>query len=317
MSVLSKLMCIRCKEIDVLQETNDKLVCNKCSASYPVINGVPRFVATDDYAKSFGLQWMIHRKTQLDSYTGVPLSRDRLLDATSWPERLEGEVVLEVGSGAGRFTEVLVRTGADIISCDLSSAVEANFKNNGHNSNVLIIQADIASLPVAPHSVDKVLCLGVIQHTPSPESFFSMLARYVKPGGALVLDCYSSRLQTILCWKYMLRPVTRRLDPALLYRMVKNTVPALLPVAIFLYKVAGRVGYRLMPIQQHAHLGIRSDLLKEWAILDTFDMYAPAHDHPQSKRSVERWFREANFTDVEVHYGLNGIVARGLLSEDS
>ncbi len=50
--------------------------------------------------------------------------------------------------------------------------------------------------------------------------------------------------------------------------------------------------------------------LKQWAVLDTFDMLAPAHDHPQSVETLRRWFAEAGFSDVEVERaGL--VVGRG------
>jgi 2-polyprenyl-3-methyl-5-hydroxy-6-metoxy-1,4-benzoquinol methylase len=295
----------------------DALTCQACGATYPVVRGIPRFVSDEHYAGNFGLQWNRHRRTQLDSHTGLPLSRDRLFAASAWPDRLEGETVLEVGSGAGRFTEVLASTGADVISCDLSDAVEANLANNGDKPNVQIVQANIAELPLPEHSVDKVVCLGVIQHTPAPEAFFKELVKYVKPGGQLVIDCYSARLRTVLCWKYLLRPITTRMKPETLYRIVERVTPSLLPVGLFLYRWLGAVGYRLLPVHTHAHVGLPPHLLKDWAVLDTFDMYSPAHDHPRTAPQVERWFREAGFVDVTVEYGLNGVVGRGTLAQAS
>ena len=56
-------------------------------------------------------------------------------------------MILEVGSGSGRFTEQAAKTGATIISCDYSYAVEANFASNGKNDNVLIVQADLYHMP--------------------------------------------------------------------------------------------------------------------------------------------------------------------------
>ena len=102
------------------------LICTGCGSVYPIVNGIPRFVTGGNYADSFGMQWNLHRRTQLDSFTGVPTSRNRLFMATAWPERLTGEVILEAGSGAGRFTEVLITTGAQVYSFDYSAAVEAN-----------------------------------------------------------------------------------------------------------------------------------------------------------------------------------------------
>jgi hypothetical protein len=49
----------------------------------------------------------------------------------------------------------------------------------------------------------------------------------------------------------------------------------------------------------------------EWAVLNTFDMLAPAHDHPQSAATVEQWSKEAGLTDVWV--GRHGfLVGRGI-----
>jgi hypothetical protein len=33
--------------------------------------------------------------------------------------------------------------------------------------------------------------------------------------------------------------------------------------------------------------------LKEWVVLDTFDMFSPQHDHPQTISTVKRWFEES------------------------
>ncbi|HEX4950044.1 MAG TPA: class I SAM-dependent methyltransferase, partial [Blastocatellia bacterium] len=74
--------------------------------TYPIRNGIPRFVTTDNYAAAFGLQWLKFAQTQLDSYTGAPLSEMRLERCLGEPlSNLQGKNVLEAGSGAGRFTE--------------------------------------------------------------------------------------------------------------------------------------------------------------------------------------------------------------------
>src|SRR5687768_15402364 len=107
----SWLACPRCRESQLdAQEAGTTLVCRGCAAAYPVVNGVIRFVDREHYAGSFGLQWNAHRRTQLDSFTGLPLSRGRLFQVTGWRAELSGQTILEAGSGAGRFTEVLVTT---------------------------------------------------------------------------------------------------------------------------------------------------------------------------------------------------------------
>ena len=320
-SDFERYLCTTCGDHLFLENTvpqekggllKEELVCRNCGFRYPVINGIPRFVLAENYASSFGRQWNIHRRTQLDSYTGLPISRNRLFAVSNWPEHLKGEQILEAGSGAGRFTEVLLQTGASVFSFDYSSAVEANCKNNGAIPNLRLFQADIYHIPLPPCSFDKVMCLGVLQHTPDPEGAFENLALYVKPGGMLVVDVYSSRLLSWLCWKYLLRPMTKRMNKEILYKIIKLLVPSLIPFTRLLRNLFGRIGARLSPIVEYAHLGIAPEINREWAILDTFDMYSPAHDHPQSLRTVKRWFSEAGFANTVVQYGPNGIVARGV-----
>lgn len=321
-AALKSYKCINCGNANLTHEdaqvesvnqeiVSGQLKCRNCFASYPVRGGIPIFVFEENYANSFGYQWNIHRKTQLDSNIGLPISRNRLFGITRWPENMEGEVILEAGSGAGRFTEVLLGTGAEIFSFDFSSAVEANWANNGHCSNLNLFQGDIFKIPLRRSFFDKVICLGVIQHTPDPEGAFQNLAQFVRSEGELVIDVYKKHLVSLLQWKYLLRPVTKRMDKKRLYKIVSSLVPLVLPLLIFLRRTFGRLGARLLPIVEYSNLELPKELNKEWAILDTFDMYSPAHDHPQSLNTVKRWFDEAGFVDVVVKDGPNGVVGKG------
>jgi SAM-dependent methyltransferase len=222
-----------------------------------------------------------------------------------------GQVILEAGSGAGRFTEVLLETGAEIFSFDSSSAVESNWRNNGHFARLHLFQADIFNIPLRQAAFDKVICLGVLQHTPDPERAFKSLSELVRPGGELVVDVYKKSISSLLHWKYFLRPFAGRMSKRALYRVVACTVPLLLPAAKSFRRLAGRVGARLVPIVEYSHLGLPADLNKQWAILDTFDMYSPVYDRPQSRRSVERWYKEAGFVEIAVRSGPNGLAGKG------
>ncbi|BCB96293.1 hypothetical protein JZK55_12150 [Dissulfurispira thermophila] len=301
--------CPNCHQELVLIDS--KLQCSHCKSMYPLINNIPRFVSQSNYADSFGYQWNIHRRTQMDSYTGLPISRNRLFEVTQWPEKMLGQKILEAGSGAGRFTEVLLGTEAEIFSFDYSSAVDANWANNKQFPNLNLFQADIYNIPLKKYSFDKVVCLGVLQHTPDPEKAFKSLAQYVSPGGELVIDVYEKRLISLIQWKYFLRPLTKHMSKQLLYKVIESVVPLLLPLSIFLRNVAGRIGARIMPIVEYSNLGLPYELNKQWAILDTFDMYAPAYDYPQSIFTVKRWFREVGFVNVSVRSGPNGVVGKG------
>ena len=63
------------------------------------------------------------------------MSEDRLRTALPVPlESIKGLKIIEAGSGAGRFTEVLLKHGAIVYSFDLSNAV-SNFANNMPHKN--------------------------------------------------------------------------------------------------------------------------------------------------------------------------------------
>ena len=57
-------------------ETNQYFT-NKNGKVFQIRNNVVDFVELDDYSESFGMQWNIFNKTQLDSYTGHKITHDR------------------------------------------------------------------------------------------------------------------------------------------------------------------------------------------------------------------------------------------------
>ncbi len=104
----------------------------------------------ENYASGFGLQWNTYRRTQLDSFTGIPISAERLKRiAGGTLEMFQGKTVLEAGCGAGRFTEIMLDSGANVWAVDLSTAVDANYENCHNKPGYTVCQADILSLPFA------------------------------------------------------------------------------------------------------------------------------------------------------------------------
>lgn len=319
---ISRFQCPKCRSLGLevvdhdfaksSEILNAGIICAQCGAKFPIIKGIPRFVEADNYSNSFGYQWNIHSKTQLDSSTGFDISRRRVFAVTQWPEKMPGQNILEAGSGAGRFTEILLSTDANVYSFDFSSAVEANGMNNGKALNLNLFQGDIFNIPFTEKTFDKVFCLGVIQHTPDPEKALKSLASQVKPGGELVIDVYTRSFIALLQWKYILRPITRKMNKESLYKVISFWVPLLLPLTILLRKLFGRVGARLMPIVEYSNLGLPYELNKKWSVLDTFDMYSPVHDHPQSIETIKRWYNDVGFENVSVGFGPNGVIAKGM-----
>ena len=128
----------------------------------------------------------------MDSFTGLSISRDRLTRIAGGSlDVFRGKTILETGCGAGRFTELMLESGAFMFASDLSNAVEANYENCCGYPNYFVCQADLRELPVLPEQFEIVVCIGVIQHTPDPEETIKILYSQVKPGGWLFIDHYS------------------------------------------------------------------------------------------------------------------------------
>jgi 2-polyprenyl-3-methyl-5-hydroxy-6-metoxy-1,4-benzoquinol methylase len=271
---------------------------------YPIVRFVPRFVPADNYAGNFGFQWNRFRRTQLDSWSGQSISRDRFYAFTGWtPEMLQGRRVLDVGCGAGRFTEVALAAGAEVTALDYSSAVDACWANHGPHPMLEVVQGDIYALPFEPGGFDFVYCLGVLQHTPDPHAAFRALPPQLRPGGSLAADLYPREALNILHPRYWLRPLTTRLPQQTLFSIVERLVPVLLPVSDAIGRIP-RVGLtlrKLVPVANYSGVfDLSREQLTEWSVLDTFDWYSPRYDQPQSAVELERWLRDAELSEAWV-----------------
>ncbi len=324
--LIDELRCPECKSQVAFDGTNEAdfiedgiLYCQKCIGKFPILRGIPRFVPAENYAASFGFQWNEFPKTFLDTENDTKLSRDRFFFVTNWNGKLKGKKVLEVGCGMGRFTTIVAEAGAEVYTFDYSNAIEANRKNNGRFQNVHFLQADIFKIPFPEKTFDYIFCLGVLQHTPNVEHAFKSLIPYLKDGGEVAVDVYDLTIRTFFNLKYWIRPFTRRMAHQKLFRLIKRVVPVLFPIKMWITEKFAPVGKYIaffIPIAYHKGFipqcdDLTYDQLLEWSIVDTFDKYAPAYDHPQTKRTVQRWFKEMHMSDIMVEYGPNGIIAKG------
>jgi 2-polyprenyl-3-methyl-5-hydroxy-6-metoxy-1,4-benzoquinol methylase len=284
----------------------------------PIVNNIPRFVSSENYANAFGRQWNKFRKTQLDSHTGTTISRDRLERCLGGSlDVIKGKSVLEVGCGAGRFTEVMLKAGARVFACDLSTAVEANYENCRElSSDYFVCQADALKLPGAAGSFDFVVCLGVIQHTPSPEQTIAALARYVRPGGTLAIDHYPPDYPLTRS-RALTRKLLLKLPPRLAHQLALTLARALVPVHRLTWNNRRGVWRVRRWLAKHSPLvdyygvfSITPELLAEWAILDTHDTLTDYYKHLRSEAQIEQSLRACGFSRVQVWRGGNGVEAR-------
>ncbi len=273
------------------------------------------------YADAFGAQWNKYRATQLDSYTKVPITRDRLwrclgpkLLADLGGSRLVS--ILEPGCGAGRFTEVLLQQpAAYVTSADLSDAVEANQRNCPQSARHRILQCDIMKPPFAPQGFDAVVCLGVIQHTPDPEKTIAQLYAQVKPGGHLVIDHYTPSFSHYTkVSALVLRPILLQMSPAAGRKATEWLTKIFFPGHRlvrrhrWLQMLYSRVSPLLTYFQAYPQLDDR--LQYEWALLDTHDHLTDFYKHLRTCGEIEAHLKALGGEDIWVARGGNGVEAR-------
>jgi SAM-dependent methyltransferase len=281
---------------------------------YSIERGVPRFVPANSYANNFGYQWNTFRRTQLDSTSGLSISRDRWFNYTQWSASdLPDRWVLDVGCGAGRFAEIALDAGANVVAVDYSTAVDACWANLAAHPRLHVVQGDIYHLPFTPAAFDFVYCFGVLQHTPDVRAAFHALPPQLVPGGRLAIDVYPRLWRNLVWSKYWFRPLTRRMPATPLFRLVERATPLLLTISRLIGRipfVGSKLRY-LIPVANYDGVYSLSERqLLEWAILDTFDMFGPRYDQPQTLDTLRQWFDEAQLEDVSMERrGFN--VARG------
>lgn len=295
-----------------LQKNNQLLSGNSI---IDIRDGIPYFTRSGSYAALFGDQWKEYKKTQLDSYSGRPISSNRLNRCLGDLENnLKDKLVLEAGCGAGRFTEILLQKGAVLVSSDLSSAVEVNKENFPVSDKHMVIQADINDMPFANETFDVVICMGVIQHTPSPENTIANLFDLVKKGGTLVVDHYTFTKSQLFRSAYFIRRFLRTRPP---YKTIPFTQKL---VAFFLpwhkkfkgHKIASVLLNRISPVISYYDVlpELNDKMQEEWALLDTHDSLTDFHKRFRNKKEIYEILKALGGTDIWCEYGGNGVEAR-------
>jgi ubiquinone/menaquinone biosynthesis C-methylase UbiE len=287
-----------------LTADTDKL-CDAIGNIFPLVKGAYRIVTDDNYTENFGFQWNKFAETQVDKATQLNISKVRFFAETGWDkENLEGKNILEVGSGAGRFSQIILdHTKGILYSVDYSNAVEANYKNNGPNDRLHLFQASIYDMPFEKNQFDKVICIGVLQHTPDFEKSVISLIEMAKPGAEVVVDFYSiNGWWTKLHAKYLFRTITKKMSHEKLHNIIDNNIDWLIKTSRFFTKIGiGNIANRFLPIcdiEGTLPKNIPYSQLRELCVLDTFDMFSPEHDHPQKINTVINWFKKNGMEKV-------------------
>lgn len=240
---------------------------------------------------SFGYEWnafdAIHDEDE--SFAAVYFKD---LDLPS----LAGRVGLDAGCGKGRYTRVLARHLKALIALDGSDAVRAAVHNLRDHDNVGVVRADLRLRLFAEESLDFIASLGVLHHLDDPRQGFLDLARYLAPGGQILVYLYSRpESRNARAVALAAATATRRVTvhvPHTLLNALSRPMAALLFLGVVL---PGRYGDRLgfgalsrLPMSAYRDKPFRS------LVLDTFDRLSAPVEHRYVWAELAPWFEEAD-----------------------
>lgn len=127
-----------------------------------------------------------------------------------------GEVILDVGCGRAIDGARLWEKGAQVVGLEPSRVmlVRAREYLSQSNARVALAQGMGENLPFKPHSFDKVMCKGALDHFPSPGKTMEEIARVLKPDGEMIISI--ANFDSLgFRWGKKLYPVTKFLSPSL------------------------------------------------------------------------------------------------------
>ncbi|MDQ3248940.1 MAG: methyltransferase domain-containing protein [Chloroflexota bacterium] len=303
-----------------LQVQGDSL-CSAENMTYKIIDGIPRFVLTEDSGQkqteaSFGYKWQ--QESSYDTPEVHASARAWLVarygfgDVEAMRTYFAGRTrILDAGCGSG-FSASLWMTpdwyGAEWIGADISAAIDVAQKRLAGGRNRSFVQADILQLPFRTGAFDTIFSEGVLHHTPSTERALKSLVPLLSAGGELMFYVYRKKspireftddhiraaiadLAPEDAWAAM-RPLTK-LGQALAELHAEVDVAEDIP---YLGIQAGRYDVQRLIYWHIAKLFWNETFAFEANNHVNFDWYAPRYAHRQTEAEVRRWCAESNLT---------------------
>jgi len=107
------------------------------------------------------------------------------------------DMVLDIGTGTGRFMEELVKSGCSAVGVDFSRSSLMMAKKR---CNCEVVLADLCYMPFRIHSFDKAISVSVLQHVPYSARIrgLSEIKRVNKKGAKILLTLYNHTL-----WQFL------------------------------------------------------------------------------------------------------------------
>lgn len=265
--------------------------------TYPIVQGVPNLLPRPTIGRhtraKFNLQWNrrmegLEREDVLYGFPGADAT-DFIAGAVLPPPGDEQAWILDAGCGTCDRAVALARRGNPVLAFDLSDTIRTAFRRHRDVSGLHLVQADALHPPVAPASMDAVICLGVLHHTPDPRGGLRALARLQRPGGRVLVWLYPHDRKTVdpfLGKLYRLRDALR----------IVHKLPPRGAWAVSVVAAAGLYPFfagRFRKLRKEDHATAR----EIWGaiVMNTYDFLAPPYQSRHTPSEVADWFKAEGY----------------------
>jgi len=144
----------------------------------PMPKDVQASFQPESTVESFGFQWAWNSTMRTEADLRWRVAERFKVQ----PSDFSGKIVLDAGCGACDQSRWLLDQGAQVVSVDLSAAIEVVANKLRLRSGWVGVQGDITALPFADNQFDVVYCEGVIQHTRDSALTVRELCRTLRGG---------------------------------------------------------------------------------------------------------------------------------------
>ena len=278
------------------------------------------------YSETFFEEYKKYPKIQLDSFNKLNLNEERFYSNSKWDQKdLKDKNILEIGSGAGKFTEILIKSGCNLITTDSSDAIKINFKNNQKLdiSRTVFIKTNANEIVFRNSVFDYVVLYGVLQNVDNQQKIIANCISQIKKGGKFTLDVTrASKFNLhLINPKYFWRNITKRVSPKKVFKIINFLVPKYIKIDTFLKKNFGFFGKIIskiffpFPLINYFYLPLSDEEKLNMSILDTFGALASTYDKPLTGKKLNDIIesiqieKKIKFQKVEIEEKRNLVIA--------
>jgi len=216
--------CPKCKH--ALEPRSGILCCHACALEYPILDGIPDFIAQDlkhssshdlrFIAKRDGSRWLNLLASSYETYLYPPVCNlYGGWQSTSLPELARDisdivgpttGVVLDVACGPGTYGRRVASTSRAIYGIDISLSMlglGARYVERDGLPNVHFARAMVEALPFPAGLFDAAICAGSLNHFPDTVLALREINRTMKAGAPLAVMCFVISNRGLLKYRFM------------------------------------------------------------------------------------------------------------------